>query len=139
MRWQRRQSRDSKQRGQGLVELAIVLPILLMILLATIDLGRAFYTYVALTNGAREAASYASIYDAPASISQVQQEFASDGNDGGCAAGTLTFSGSGGGRGYAYTVNVSCTFTLITPFIGAILNATGNQITIKSTATFIWE
>lgn len=43
-------------RGQGLVELALALPVLLLILLGTIDLGRMFFDYVAMRNAAREAA-----------------------------------------------------------------------------------
>ena len=140
MRRHCRQDRGRGKHGQGFVELAVILPLLLAILLGTIDLGRALYTYIALTNAAREAASYAATFDTPASIIQVEQEFTSGGsNYSGCAANSLTFSDSGGGRGNAYTVNVSCQFTLVTPFIARIVGATGNEITIASTATFVWE
>lgn len=123
-----------------MLELAIVLPVLLLILLGTIDLGRAFYTYIALTNAAREAARYAAAHGTPASSTQVNQEFTSGGsNFSGCAPNSLAFSDSGGGRGNPYTVNVSCNFTLITPFIASIVGATGGEITISSTATFVWE
>ena len=67
--------RGTAQRGQGLVELVLLLlPLLLTILFGTIDLGRAFYTYIALTNAAREAARYAAVNDTTASITQVQRE-----------------------------------------------------------------
>ena len=39
-------------RGQSVVEFALVLPILLLLLAATIDFGRLFYTYVAVDNAA---------------------------------------------------------------------------------------
>ena len=141
MRPHRRQNRKSRQLGQGMVELVVVLPLLLTILLGTLDLGRAFYTYIALTNAAREAARYAAVNDANASISQVQGELdAPSGTDiSGCAPGSLTYSGSGGGRGNAYTVTVSCQFVLVTPFMSAIVGAVGNKITISSTATFVWD
>ena len=140
MRRHRGRGNDRGQRGQGMVELAIILPLLLTVLLGTIDLGRAFYTYVALTNAAREAARYAAVNDTNASITQVRQEFTAGSADlSGCAAGSLTFAASGGGRGNAYTVNVGCRFTLITPFIAAVVGATGNQLTIRSTATFVWD
>jgi hypothetical protein len=124
-----------------MVELVIVLPLLLTILFGTLDLGRAFYTYISLTNAAREAARYAAVNDANASISQVQGELdAPSGTDiSGCAPGSLTFSGSGGGRGNPYTVHVSCQFVLVTPFMSAIVGAVGNQFTISSTATFVWD
>lgn len=141
MRPNRKQNRRSEQLGQGMVELALLLPLLLIILFGTLDLGRAFYTYVALTNAAREAARYAAVNDTNASSSQVLAEFtAANGSDiSGCASGSLTFQGSGGGSGQDYTVTVSCRFTLVTPFMAALLNATGNQITIGSTATFVWN
>ncbi|HEU5197984.1 MAG TPA: TadE/TadG family type IV pilus assembly protein [Ktedonobacterales bacterium] len=46
-------------RGQGLVELALVLPLLLVILLGIIDLGRVFFAYAAISNAAYEAARQA--------------------------------------------------------------------------------
>jgi Flp pilus assembly protein TadG len=49
----------SDEKGQGLVELALVLPLLLLILLGIADLGRAFYYTVMITGAAREAAAYA--------------------------------------------------------------------------------
>ena len=48
-----------RSRGQGLVEFAIAVPVLLLILLIVIDAGRLFYGYVALQNASRIAASYA--------------------------------------------------------------------------------
>lgn len=47
-----------KNSGQSLTEVAIALPLLFIILLGMIDLGRMYYTYVALANSAREAARY---------------------------------------------------------------------------------
>lgn len=131
--------RREGQFGQGFAELVLVLPLLLTILFGILDLGRAFYTYVALTNAAREAARYAAVNDSTASITQVKDEFTPPGGTdvSGCVAGTLTYAATGGGaRGSDYTVDVSCQFQLVTPFMSAILGATGNQITIHSTATF---
>ena len=125
------------QLGQNLAEFALLLPLLLTLVLGTLDIGRAFYTYVSLTNAAREAARYGALNNTAASSTQVQQEFTSAGSDSGCAAGTLTFSQSGGGRGNPYTVDVSCQFTLVTPFVAGFLGALGNQLTISSTATFV--
>jgi Flp pilus assembly protein TadG len=46
-------------RGQSLVEMAIALPVLLLILLGTIDLGRVFFDYIGLRNATTEGATYA--------------------------------------------------------------------------------
>ena len=65
IRHQRRNTAESRriaQRrrlGQGLMELALVLPLLLVILLGALDLGRVFYAYAAISNAAYEAARQA--------------------------------------------------------------------------------
>lgn len=46
----------SNQRGQTLVEIAIILPLLILLLMATIEFGRIFFTYLSVTGAAREAA-----------------------------------------------------------------------------------
>ena len=54
----RRRRRDGVRSGQGMVELAISLPLLLLLMLGTIDLGRVFFDYVQLRNAVREGAGY---------------------------------------------------------------------------------
>lgn len=51
-----------KPLGQDLVEFALVLPLLLLFLFGALDLGRAFFSYIAITNAAREGARYAVSY-----------------------------------------------------------------------------
>lgn len=46
------------ERGQALLEVAIVLPLLLLLILGAMDFGRLFSTKIVLTNVAREAAYY---------------------------------------------------------------------------------
>lgn len=126
------------QLGQSMAEFALLLPLLLTLVLGTLDLGRSFYTYISLTNAAREAARYGALHNTAASSAHVQKEFTSGGSDiSGCTNGSLTFSSSGSGRGNPYTVDVSCQFALVTPFVAGFLGALGNQLTISSTATFV--
>ena len=47
-------------RAQALVEFALLLPILLVLILGAMDLGRVFYFKIVLTNAAREGANYLS-------------------------------------------------------------------------------
>ena len=47
------------QRAQGVVELALALPILLMLVMGIVDLGMALRSYVTVTNASREGARYA--------------------------------------------------------------------------------
>jgi Flp pilus assembly protein TadG len=46
---------SERQRGQSLVEFAIVLPVIFMIILGLFDLGRAVFTYNTLAQAARQA------------------------------------------------------------------------------------
>jgi Flp pilus assembly protein TadG len=45
-----------RERGAAAVELAIVLPLLLLVIGGIVDFGRAFYTQIVISNAAREGA-----------------------------------------------------------------------------------
>lgn len=49
-----------RSRGQSLVELALILPVLLLLLVTALDLGRLLYSQVTITNAAKEGALVAS-------------------------------------------------------------------------------
>jgi Flp pilus assembly protein TadG len=49
----------SRNRGQALVEFALVIPLFLLMLVGIFDLGRAVFSYNTLTNAAREGARLA--------------------------------------------------------------------------------
>jgi Flp pilus assembly protein TadG len=51
------------QKGQAIVETALLLPILMLLVMGTSDLGRVFYYSIAVTNAAREAARQGTYYD----------------------------------------------------------------------------
>lgn len=51
-----RVSRRRRGRGQALVEFAIVMPIIVVVVLGLVDLGRAVYSYNTLAQSARQAA-----------------------------------------------------------------------------------
>jgi hypothetical protein len=48
----------SKEKGQSMVELALSIVFIMTLLAGTIDLGRAFFTWLALRDAAQEGASY---------------------------------------------------------------------------------
>lgn len=52
------------ERSQSLVEFSLVLPVLLLLVLGTVDFGMAFKSYVELTNATREGARYAVVGNA---------------------------------------------------------------------------
>ncbi len=51
-------NKDKKSLGQGLVEFALILPLLLLIVGGIIDFSYVFVTYVGLSNAAREGSRY---------------------------------------------------------------------------------
>ncbi len=53
-----REPRRARQRGQGLVEFALVLPILLLMVWGVMEFGRLLYLYSEVSNAAREAVRY---------------------------------------------------------------------------------
>jgi Flp pilus assembly protein TadG len=52
-------SRRHRSRGQAIVEFALIFPVFLLVTLGVVDMARMFTSYVALTNGVREAAIFA--------------------------------------------------------------------------------
>jgi Flp pilus assembly protein TadG len=52
-------SRWRGNTGSALVELAVVLPLLVLIIIGTVDFARVFYTAIELTNAARAGTQYA--------------------------------------------------------------------------------
>src|SRR5512141_1831258 len=49
------------ERGQSMVEMALMMVVLLTIMSLVLDMGRAFFTYIAIQNAAGEGALYAAI------------------------------------------------------------------------------
>jgi len=50
--------RKDRQSGSSLIELAVILPLLLVALLGAVDVGRAYYQSLVLCNAARAGAQY---------------------------------------------------------------------------------
>lgn len=60
--WKRKlRSTQQDLRGAQIVEFAIVVPILLLLVIGIIDFGRAYFSWVIITNGAREGARVAAV------------------------------------------------------------------------------
>jgi Flp pilus assembly protein TadG len=51
--------RGRSSRGQGIVEFAIIAPLLILIVLGTIDFGRVLFSWIEVQNASREATAYA--------------------------------------------------------------------------------
>jgi len=120
------------ERAQGLLEFALVLPVLLIILSGLLDLGRLFYAYVAVTDAAGEGANYASIYpDDEANILARAQDAS-----GGLVVidpDLVTIEAPSVQSGAPVTVTVEYPFTLWTPFLNAIVP--DGTLTLRAAAT----
>lgn len=51
----------SCERGQAITEFALVIPILLLLLMGVVELGRIFHAYLVVSETARDAARYLSV------------------------------------------------------------------------------
>jgi Flp pilus assembly protein TadG len=62
----------NNQKGTALVELALILPLLLLLTFITTEFGRAMYEYNAVTKSTRDAVRYLSFQTPGAQVSQAQ-------------------------------------------------------------------
>lgn len=60
-----RKARFGRHSGQSMVEFAVLAPVFFLLLLGTIDLGRAVYIYNSISDAAREGARAAIPFDTP--------------------------------------------------------------------------
>ncbi len=140
-RLRRRMRRSS--RGQGLVEFALIVPVLLLIILLGLDFGRVFFGWVGLTNASRIGASYAAAHPtawgSPGSATErdsYEAQILADAAALNCTLpGTLPDPAFAAGTDLGDTaqVTLSCTFTLLTPVVSQLL---GNTITIQADTVF---
>lgn len=141
------------EKGQSLVELAISLPVILLILLGTIDFGMAIFSYSIIRDAAQEGALYASfnpskteeienrarnilprsedeaIFSSPLDLrdtSKVTVDIEAIGND--CQGVTR-------GAANSVRVNVIYQYRILMPIVGSIIGT--DTITITGSATNI--
>ena len=124
-------------RGQSFAELGVFLMVLMILLAGLLDLGRAFFTYIALRDAAQEGALYGSTN--PTALSSIESRVRATSNTPVDLANTtdiqvrVTVIGPPC-LGNSIQVDVEyATFPLAMPFLGTIL---GRQtIPIRATVT----
>jgi Flp pilus assembly protein TadG len=62
--WHKETEEHNRSTGQGLVEFALLLPVLVLILIGVFDLGRAFHALITINNAGREAARFGTLHRA---------------------------------------------------------------------------
>jgi Flp pilus assembly protein TadG len=136
-----------RSRGQALVELALVLPIFLVLFMGVVDLGGAFFAYNSVTNAAREGTRLAVVNQDTSKITQraTQQsaiaqtptltiafyQAAADGTPD-TTMPCPTVGSSYIAVGCLAVITFQATYHPITPVIGNILFKTGVTFTAKS-------
>jgi len=116
-----------RERGDGLVEFALLLPPLLLILLAILDLGRGVYAYHVVANCAREGARIARISSDANAVTAAAQAAAA-GLDPARLSVALTQPTETTVR-----VDVTYTFELVTPLLANVLGT--DSFLLHSAAT----
>ena len=138
-----RAGRSRREIGQSLAEFALTVPMALMMVLFGLDFGRVFLGWVALNQAAREAANYAAMnptaWTLPYNLS-AQAEYArlvtTEADDINCTLQTPLLEPdfpSGTGIGAPAEVELHCSFSLLTPLIGALI---GNPIPVSASSAF---
>ena len=153
------------ERGQGLVEFALTVVFLTILLMGVLDLGRAYFSYLALKDAAQEGAYFGSAFpqcvdnnginnDSPACadpnnvLYRVRHSTPVGGlvdmNDPAavisvslpCGSASPCVLGSGQ-TSQTVTVTVSYPYTMLTPFVGAIAQGQRLTLTAQSEAVIV--
>ena len=133
-------NKHNSLRAQALVEFALLLPILLVLILGAMDLGRVFYVKTVLTNAAREGANTLSRYptDSTAGYNRTLAAIQAEGNSSGVtiAAGDVTYTGCctiGSPVGVTIEKDVNLVFDGFLDAVGII----DGPVTISSSVTML--
>ncbi|NOT05847.1 MAG: pilus assembly protein [Anaerolineales bacterium] len=140
------------ERGQSLVELAVSLPVILLLLIGTLDFGMAIFSYAILRDAAQEGAFYGSFNPAnKAEIENRARNISPRGEEGvfsspvdlrnktlvkvNVKAIGASCQGITKGKANSLQVSVSYQYPIIMPFAGQIISS--DTITLTGTATNI--
>jgi len=142
--------RAKQEHGQSLVELAVSLPVIILLLLGTVDFGMAIFSYAILRDAAQEGALYGSFNpDNEAEIENRARNISPQGED-------LIFSspveltdkelvqvevqsigdscqGTTNGTANSLRVRVRYKYPVLMPFIGTIIGSKTIQLTGSAT------
>jgi Flp pilus assembly protein TadG len=158
-----RLARLRRERGQGLVEFSLMAVFLSILLMGVLDLGRAYFTYLALKDAAQEGAYYGSAFPQCVDINGINSASPA------CAGantidyrvrnaaprgGLVDWTGAGAAQvttvlpcgsanpcvmqaGQRLTVTVSYQYHMLTPLVGTIANGQILTLTAQSSAVIV--
>lgn len=121
-----------------MVEMALTLPVVLVLLLGTLDLGRAVYAQNVIANAAREGARYGIIAASDSLDSSELQELQTRVLNSSIGLSSddisITIESPNDTHPDAVQVRVTHSFQAVTPLAGRFLG-TGGQITLEAVST----
>jgi Flp pilus assembly protein TadG len=120
------------EAGQALVEFTMVIPIFCLLLFGLVDFGRAFYTWLLVTNAAREGARIGAVQsDATAIDNRIYESFCNS-YPGDCSLDPSKLSISKtnvqGPRGSAIEIDLAYDFDYATPLGNIIALVSGDSL-----------
>lgn len=110
------------EKGQSLVEFALVLPLLLLILMAIVEFALMFNSYLVISNASREGARYASLGGNDIEVVE-RVQLAAGALDQSKLDVIVTPSKSDRGRGDTVHVLVEYDYVLISPIVSDVLSS----------------
>ena len=131
-----RSRRKNGEKGQALVEFTLLVPIFLLLLFAIVDFGMGFYSWITVTNAAREGARLGVVLATEQQIEDRVYQAADLPNE--ATQMTVTVTNAQGQPGESVVVKVDYDYDLITPLAGIVSFVSGNvlgpTLTFSSTA-----
>ena len=121
-----RARRKNGEKGQALVEFTFLVPIFLLLLFAIIDFGMGFYSWISITNGAREGARLGVVAGTQAEIIDRVVTAVDLTNE--ASNMTVTVTNAQGQPGESVVVRVDYDYEFITPLAGLVQFMSGGAI-----------
>ena len=121
------------QAGNAIIEMGVTLPIILILILGTLDLGRAVYVQNIITNAAREGARYGT--SPPIDLVEIESKTLNYVSGVDPANVIITASQPSTDK---VRVTITYTFTAITPIVGNLLDP-GGTLTLQGISTMTTE
>ena len=136
--------RSKNQEGAGLVEFAILAPILVILLFGLLEFGLSLYNKEVLTSASREGARFGVVYSSPrkttTEIQNKVQEYLT--KSGFSDTATINVTGSGGASGSPLTVSVSYpySFQVLPGFFASFFDSTmTGTVTLRANTVMLME
>ncbi len=134
-----------RERGQSLIEFTFMSMVIMTLLAGVLDLGRAYFTWLALQDAAGEGASYGSVYPTrvtgndPNNITYRVRNAAPTGLLVDMQNADVDVETTGLTPGDKITVTVTADYQLLTPFVGAIVGSQTLPLSAQSVAVITTE